>query len=78
MQAQEELLGKAAAASKLVQPAVQEVVEDEVEPYDRAMSPQPIDILKLPAEERDIDILTQKEALAALVSIVNRSTRMTC
>ena len=50
----------------------------EVEPYDRAMSPQPIDILKLPAEERDIDILTQKEALAALVSIVNRSTRMTC
>ncbi|KAL1712239.1 mid region of cactin-domain-containing protein [Schizophyllum commune] len=67
LQAQEELLGKAAAASKLVQPAVQEVIEDEAEPYDRAMSPQPIDILKLPAEERDIDILTQKEALAALI-----------
>ncbi|KAI5894203.1 uncharacterized protein SCHCODRAFT_02667247 [Schizophyllum commune H4-8] len=67
LQAQEELLGKAAAASKLVQPAVQDVVEDEAEPYDRAMSPQPIDILNLPAEERDIDILTQKEALAALI-----------
>ncbi|TRM68403.1 mid region of cactin-domain-containing protein [Schizophyllum amplum] len=67
LQAQEELLGRAAASAKLAQPGTQELVEEEKEPYDRAMSPPLIDILKLPAEEREIDIMTEKEALAALI-----------
>lgn len=45
-------------------------VED-VELYDRSMSPGLLDITKLPAEEREIDILTEEEDRRALVSIID-------
>ncbi|KAG6838006.1 hypothetical protein H0H93_008400 [Arthromyces matolae] len=76
LQAQEELLaGVARTASKKwnndvtpVEVAQEEVVpSEEIEQYDRAMSPQLLDITKLPAEERDIDIVTETEALRALL-----------
>lgn len=77
LQAQEELLaGVAKSASRndgrSVIPAVineQEAdVAEEVEKYDRSMSPALLDIRKLPYEERQIDILTAVEDLRALVS----------
>jgi len=39
---------------------------EEIEPYDRSMSPGLLDITKLPAEERQIDILTEEEDRRAL------------
>jgi hypothetical protein len=79
LQAQEELLaGVAKSASKKYGTAVpaveietvqEEVVPvEEIEPYDRSMSPGLLDITKLPAEERQIDILTEEEDRRALVS----------
>lgn len=41
---------------------------EEAEAYDRSMSPPLIDIRKLSYEERQIDIVTAKEDLRALVS----------
>ncbi|GLB33535.1 putative conserved mid region of cactin containing protein [Lyophyllum shimeji] len=77
LQAQAELLaGVARSASKKwdneVAPAIeapeQEIVPaEEMEEYDRAMSPPLLDITKLPPEERDIDIVTEAEALRALL-----------
>lgn len=77
LQAQEELLaGVASAASGRygtasdvpdVVEAPAMVVEEEVEPYLSVMEPPLLDITKLPMEERQIDILTEKEALRALV-----------
>ncbi|KAF9563743.1 hypothetical protein CPC08DRAFT_661648 [Agrocybe pediades] len=70
LQAQEELLaGVARSASRRNVPAavadvemVEEVIPaQEMEPYDRSMSPPLIDITKLSAEERDIDILIDKD-----------------
>jgi hypothetical protein len=77
LQAQEELLaGVAKSASRRYGtdvPAVEiEAVQEEVvpveemEPYDRLMSPGLLDITKLPAEERQIDILTEEEDRRAL------------
>lgn len=78
IQAQEELLaGVAKSASKkygmdapvIEVEAVQEdtVPAEEMEPYDRSMSPGLLDITRLPAEERQIDILTEEEDRRALV-----------
>ncbi|KIM83751.1 hypothetical protein PILCRDRAFT_96971 [Piloderma croceum F 1598] len=77
LQAQEELLaGVAKSASKkygtdvpaVPTEAIQEEVVpvEEMEPYDRSMSPGLLDITKLPAEERQIDILTEEEDRRAL------------
>ena len=41
---------------------------EEVEEYDRSMSPTLLDITKLPYEEREIDILSAEEDRKALVS----------
>lgn len=76
LQAQEELLaGVARAASKKpVNPVVPvdipgtEEVGEEVEPYDRAMSPEPIDIAKLRGEERDIDVISAADDRRNIVS----------
>jgi hypothetical protein len=81
LQAQEELLaGVAKSASRKwgAEQAVAEtevaevevVPEEEMEPYDRSMSPPLLDITKLPAEEREIDILTEEEDRRALVSVL--------
>lgn len=70
LQAQEELLaGVARSASRRTAPDVpveMEVVEEvvpaeDMEMYDRAMSPALIDITKLSADERDIDIVIERE-----------------
>lgn len=78
LQAQEELLAgvaSAAAASFGKIPSIVDtetvappLIEEETESYTSAMEFPLIDITKLPAEERQIDILTQKEALRTLVS----------
>lgn len=76
LQAQEELLaGVAKSASKKwgteapeIQPEQEVIPVEEIEPYDRSMSPGLLDIIKLPAEERQIDILTEEEDRRALVS----------
>jgi hypothetical protein len=81
LQAQEELLaGVAKSASRkwgveqaTVEADVAEseiVPEEEMEPYDRSMSPALLDITKLPVEEREIDILTEDEDRRALVGIL--------
>jgi hypothetical protein len=35
--------------------------------YDQSMSPEPIDIMQIPYEERGVDIFTAEEDLKALV-----------
>lgn len=79
LQAQEELLaGVAKSASRtsrdsgalIPQPDVteQEVIpEEEMESYDRSMSPRMLDITRLSLEERQIDILTEREDRRVLV-----------
>ena len=73
LQAQEELLAGVAKSAQRgearnVVPAQteQEVAED-VEPYDRSMTPPLIDIRKLHHEERQVDILTATEDLRLLM-----------
>lgn len=76
LQAQEELLaGVATAASKKpigpVVPADGKEIDEsaeEVEPYDRAMSPKLIDITKLRGEEREADIISAAEDRRNIVS----------
>lgn len=77
MQAQEELLAGVARSASRRNPAEQPVAIEEVEEaipaedieiYDRSMSPPLIDITKLSSDERDIDILVDKEDRQALVS----------
>jgi hypothetical protein len=77
LHAQEELLaGVVRSISKNVGvPFVSEAQEqldseEVVEPYDRSMSPQPIDITKLPYDERQMDIVTGPEDKKALVRLV--------
>lgn len=76
MQAQEELLaGVARHASRrsalevaVEMDTTEEVVSaEEMEAYDRSMSPPLIDITKLSADERDIDIVLEKEDRRILV-----------
>ncbi|KAJ3760263.1 mid region of cactin-domain-containing protein [Lentinula raphanica] len=75
LQAQEELLaGVAKTASAGTAPIPQPILAQEpemtlIEPYDRSMSPPLIDITKLPAEERQIDILTEVEDRRALMTL---------
>ena len=73
LQAQEELLAGVAKSAQRgearnVVPAQteQEAAED-VEPYDRSMTPPLIDIRKLHHEERQVDILTATEDLRLLM-----------
>jgi hypothetical protein len=87
LQAQEELLAGVArsASGKHGTPVpIQEITviepepspEEQVEPYDRSMSPALIDITKLPPEERQIDILTTMEDRRALVSAHTTSLKI--
>jgi hypothetical protein len=79
LQAQEELLaGVARSASKKwgatevipeVAPEQEIIPAEEMEEYDRAMSPALLNITKLTSDEREIDILTEEEDLRALVNI---------
>ncbi|KAJ3734373.1 mid region of cactin-domain-containing protein [Lentinula guzmanii] len=75
LQAQEELLAgvaKTASSGPVPVPESTVTLEPEmalVEPYDRSMSPPLIDITKLPAEERQIDILTEVEDRRALMKL---------
>jgi hypothetical protein len=58
---------RAVAEAKL---AEQEVAPTEqMEPYDRSMSPALIDITKLSIEERQIDILTEQDDQRSLVNL---------
>ncbi|KII95810.1 hypothetical protein PLICRDRAFT_170410 [Plicaturopsis crispa FD-325 SS-3] len=76
LQAQEELLAgvvKSASRGEMPAPVIATSVTDtemvsaeDVEPYDRAMSPVLIDITRLHADEREIDILTTEEDRRAL------------
>lgn len=79
LQAQEELLAGVAqsastrpiptSADQIINNQVAEDEDEEREPYDRSMSPILIDITRLAAEERQIDIITVKEDLRALVIV---------
>ncbi|TFY80751.1 hypothetical protein EWM64_g3261 [Hericium alpestre] len=73
LQAQEELLeGVASDAVKgkahVIEPAAQQerTVAEDIEPYNRAMSPALVDITKLPYEERQIDIVLEADDTRAL------------
>ena len=82
LQAQEELLaGVAKSASRGDRNAVPAVnaqadAAEEVEAYDRAMSPPLVDNRKLSYEERQIDIVSAKEDLRTLVSRFSLSYRL--
>ncbi|KAH7887972.1 mid region of cactin-domain-containing protein [Phlebopus sp. FC_14] len=78
LQAQEELLAGVArsavqgtADARLLIPSAAsgelDVQPEDIEPYDRSMSPSLIDITKLYGEQREIDITTQEEALRVLL-----------
>ncbi|KAI0265113.1 mid region of cactin-domain-containing protein [Gloeopeniophorella convolvens] len=76
LQAQEELLeGVASIASKgKFRPpaetnADQEPVEEVVEPYERGMSPDLVDITKLPYEERQMDIVLEADDKTSLMKL---------
>lgn len=77
LQAQEELLaGVAKSAARgdrhvgfeVDAPQQETVADEDIEPYDRSMSPALLDIRKLPYDEREIDIVTEMEDLRAIVS----------
>lgn len=74
LQAQEELLAGVAKSAQRGEARVipadvvaEQDAAEQVEPYDRSMSPPLIDIRKLHHEERQIDILTTLEDLRYLV-----------
>lgn len=77
LQAQEELLaGVARSASRKTAPDVtpvamlEEVVPpDEIEEYDRSMSPPLIDVSKLLIDEKDMEVLNEKEDRKILVCL---------
>lgn len=79
LQAQEELLAGVAQSavrgmvdSRVIVPAGAqsdlEIATEYVEPYDRAMSPSLVDITKIRSDEREVDILNEKDEMRALVS----------
>ena len=77
LQAQEELLaGVVKSAARGDHRAIPEVdaahqeaaAKEDIEPYDRSMSPALLDIRRLPYEERQIDIVTEMEDLRSIVS----------
>ncbi|KAH8094799.1 mid region of cactin-domain-containing protein [Cristinia sonorae] len=76
LQAQEELLaGVVRSATRGDRHAIPEtgptqqetIAEEDIEPYDRSMSPALLDIRKLPYEERQIDIVTEMDDLRTLM-----------
>lgn len=78
MQAQEELLAGVAHsavqgvtdARVVVSTSAQgepDVSAERIEPYDRSMSPSLIDITKLRPDERECDIVTERDEMRALV-----------
>ncbi|KAI0306911.1 mid region of cactin-domain-containing protein [Multifurca ochricompacta] len=77
LQAQEELLegvANVASKGKFRPPTVetivgQKTVEEAVEPYERGMSPDPVDITKLPHEERQVDIVLESDDKASLMKL---------
>jgi len=77
LQAQEELLeGVASEASKgkFPPPTIEpdngrRAVEENVEPYERGMSPDLVDITKLPHEERQVDIVLESDDKDALMKL---------
>ena len=80
MQAQEELLaGVARSASRrtvldvvIEKEAVEEVVlTEDIEVYQRSMSPTLLDISSLLPEEREIEIITEKEDRRSLVCFMS-------
>lgn len=80
MQAQEELLaGVARFASRRtagdvvveLEMAEEVVPAEDMEAYDRSMSPPLIDITKLSPDERDVDIILEKEDRRMLVCTEN-------
>lgn len=82
LQAQEELLAGVARAAtegtKGVRPSAPFIVSGEsdvppenVEPYDRSMSPCLIDIMGLSTDERGVEIITEKDQLRALVGALS-------
>jgi hypothetical protein len=83
LQAQEELLeGVANIASQgMFRPPPteagvgQQAVEEIVEPYERGMSPDLVDITRLPHDERQVDIALESDDNATLVCSVNMSCR---
>jgi len=69
LNAQEELLAgvvKSIRNAEMPLMVDQPVSEEDIEPYDRSMSPLPIDITKIPYDERQIDIVTIGDDLKAL------------
>lgn len=78
LQAQEELLAGVArsAAQGLkdihITPMItaEADIQEQIEPYDRSMSPPLIDITKFAQDEREIDIVTELDDLRALVCMV--------
>lgn len=79
LQAQEELLaGVARAATEgmrgvrsnasFMVPGESDLPFENMEPYDRSMSPRLIDIMELSAEERGIEIVIERDQLRALVN----------
>lgn len=77
LQAQEELLaGVARSASRKTVPDIvpllvhdEIVAADEIEDYDRSMSPPLIDISKLSMDERDIEVHNEREDWKNLVCL---------
>lgn len=76
LHAQQELLAgvteNAPATTSDIQGSNEQDVEEQ-EPYDRAMSPPLLDITRLSEEERQLDIVTAKEYLRALVGLIRSS-----
>ena len=86
LQAQEELLaGVARSASRrtaldvvIGNEAAEEVVSaEDIEVYERSMSPTLLDITALLPEEREIDIITEKEDRRSLVRLISHVFSMT-
>lgn len=80
LQAQEELLegvANVASKGKYRPPAIETSVDQQphekfVEPYERGMSPDLVDITKVPHDERHMDIVLELDDKANLVSGIAR------
>jgi len=77
IEAQRELLAGVAKATPIrLETSIAEVSHEQrrtenedVETYDRSMSPEPIDLRTLSYEDRDMDIVSAEDDLKALVSL---------
>lgn len=59
---------RAEAGKEVVEPVAKE--QDDIEPYERGMSPELIDLGKLPYEERQVEIINLAEDLVQLVGLI--------